>query len=205
MTINKHDIINGMNSEQYLSMMNHLAEAGKSTGTNQSAAYLHYTKLNAQRMKRLMKTAVLSDPLINQLESIVAPQRWIILTESWCGDAANSIPYFIKMSHIQPQIELQLILRDENPQLMDQFLTNGGRSIPKVIAIDQEGNHLADWGPRPEPAQLIYTEWRNSEIKTPYEEVQISLQKWYNQDKGLTLQAEWSNQLEKISQIRYSH
>ena len=68
---------------------------------------------------------------------------------------------------------------------MDQYLTNGGRSVPKVIATDQAGNHLGDWGPRPLEAQRIYDDWRNSEVRAPYQEIQITLQKWYNQDKDL--------------------
>ena len=74
---------------------------------------------------------------------------------------------------------------------MNQFLTNGGKSIHKIIATDIDGNTLFDWGPRPKPAQAIYDQWRNSVEKAPYQEVQVALQKWYNNDKGETLQREW--------------
>ncbi len=190
-----------ISSEQYLELMESLVNEEKSTGQNQTEAYPNYTKLNAQRMRRIMKTASLSERTIGLLSDITESQHWFVLTESWCGDAANSIPFFIKMETVNPLIKLHFLLRDENLELMDQYLTNGGRSVPKVIATDQAGNHLGDWGPRPLEAQRIYDDWRNSEVRAPYQEIQITLQKWYNQDKGRSLQYEWTNELKSLQSM----
>jgi hypothetical protein len=175
----------------YLEMLESYANEGRSSGPNQSEAYVHYSKLNAQRSRRLMKTAQLTIQITQLLDKIKSPQNWFVLTESWCGDAANSLPFFFKMAEYNPLISIHVLLRDEHPALMDQFLTNGGRSIPKVIATDDQLRYLADWGPRPATAQKIYLDWKNSEDKVPYDQVQITLQKWYHEDKGETLQKEW--------------
>ncbi len=71
---------------------------------------------------------------------------------------------------------------------MDDFLTNNGRAIPKLIALDESGEVLFDWGPRPEELQNWYLEARKKELS--FDEVKIELQKWYNNDKGQKIQME---------------
>lgn len=151
-------------------------------------AYLDYLKLNRSRQNRWLKTAQISDQLKDLIQKISTPQQWIIITEPWCGDAAHSIPFLFLMSEENPLITLQFVWRDQPPFLIEHYLTNGGKSVPKLIIRDKNNNDLATWGPRPIPCQAIYRELKENDA--PFEEQKITLQNWYNTDKGKTIQKE---------------
>ncbi len=154
-----------------------------------SIRYLQYIILNAQRMQRLYKTTTLDSGVITAAQKITQPQYWLVLTEAWCGDAAQSIPVIAKIAEQQPLITLRFLWRDQNPELMDQFLTDGkSRSIPKLIATDATGKVLFDWGPRPAPLQKIFHELVASGVQMP--ELAERLQKWYVKDKTRLIQEE---------------
>ena len=176
--------------EEYEVLLNRYAKEGRTSGLTQSESLINYTKLNAQRSKRVTKTLKLDEGLKQLILQINTPQTWLLITETWCGDAANSIPVILTLARLNPLIDIKVVFRDENPELMDQFLTNGGRSIPKLIALDQNLNVLFDWGPRPSEAQELFYNWRNAENKTPYEQFHIDIQKWYNSDLGYSIQSE---------------
>lgn len=126
------------------------------------------------------------------LEAVKAsePVFWLVLTEGWCGDAASSVPVIAKIAAQFPdKIMLRFFFRDENPELMDAHLTNGGKSIPKLIMLDASLNFLASWGPRPETLQAQMSLW-----KTEYENDFVALIRrvnaWYDEDMGVSVQRE---------------
>ena len=145
--------------------------------------YLNYTKLNQSRMKRWDKHLVLSDAILSKLQEITSPQHWIIITEPWCGDAAHIVPFLIKITEQNPLLSYEIQLRDSEPFLIEQYLTNGkSKSIPKLVSRDEDGKDLFVWGPRPEGAQQLMEELH--EAKADFETIKIKLQNWYNDDKG---------------------
>lgn len=149
-----------------------------------------YTKLNDQRMKRLDKTIVISDENSAFLKSFENKVLWLVLTEGWCGDAAQALPVLNKMAELSDAIELKIVLRDENEDLMNQFLTNGGKSIPKVIMVHPETLEvIADWGPRPAGAVQLMIDLKEK-FGSITDEVKEELQKWYNNDKTISTQNE---------------
>lgn len=170
----------------YKSEISRLLESGLSTGPNQSEALTDYSKMNMQRMKRWDKTFVVNADLANVIGQITRPMTWLVIAEGWCGDAAQNLPGLAKMTDLNPAIRLRLLFRDENVELMDQYLTNGGRSIPKLIAINEQYEVLFTWGPRPEPAQQLFLTLKAE--GQPYGE---PLHKWYAEDKGQTIQTEF--------------
>lgn len=174
---------------EYMDLMESLVKEGKTTGPKQNADYAAYTRLNLARMQRLNKTAVIEPGLEEAIKSIGAPRKWYVLTEAWCGDAAQCVPVIAKAAALTPHISLTLMLRDENPDVMSQYLTNGGKSIPKLIGLDENGNELFTWGPRPSGAQEIYAAFM-AEPGRPFSELTESLQRWYNADKTLSCQKE---------------
>lgn len=185
----RNSLIHSYSSSEYAALLQEYSKDGKTTG-EQKEDLIYYTKLNAQRSKRISKMVRLDLDLVDQIKSIKQKQNWILITESWCGDAANGVPVLSALSELNENINLRIVLRDTNNELMDEFLTNGGRSIPKLIAADQDFNVLYTWGPRPNPAQELYDNWRNDENKIPYKEFQVEIQKWYNQDAGVSMQRE---------------
>ena len=184
--------------EAYTAMLENLAAEGKTTGPKQDEDWIYYTKLNAQRSRRLNKTAKVPDEVATLVEKLNEPYTWLVLTESWCGDAAQIIPLFQKMAELNPNINLRLVLRDENDALMSQFKTNGGRAIPKLIILDQQLEVMGSWGPRPVEAQNMSNSWRNDPNRPPYKEFQIELQKWYLKDRGLSTFQEVSEILQEL-------
>jgi hypothetical protein len=150
--------------------------------------FLHYAKLNHSRQNRWFKTGELHEELVEALTSICEKQEWILITEPWCGDAAHSVPFIIRIAEKNPLIELTIQLRDEANSLIDSYLTNGNKSIPKLIVRDVEGNDLFTWGPRPNSCHELYVE--HKEQGADFETLKTELQKWYNENKGMDLQKE---------------
>jgi hypothetical protein len=141
-------------------------------------------------MKRLDKTIHLNSEIKAALQAMKTPQTWLVISEAWCGDAAQNVPILQKMADLNENIELKIILRDENLEVMDLYLTNGGRSIPKLIALENNTlDELFTWGPRPASIQQVMNELKAAnitEISTLVEKIQIA----YNNDKSLSIQEE---------------
>ena len=145
---------NAMSFEEYKNLFENLVLEGKTTGPNQSEGYVSFTKLNLSRYHRASKFVELTQTTVNKLAELSEPLMLLLITEAWCGDAAQIIPVLEQMAEVQPLINHYLILRDEHLDIMDAFLTNGARAIPVTIVIDKESNEvLGHWGPRPEVLQ----------------------------------------------------
>jgi hypothetical protein len=176
--------------EAFKQLVSRLLAEGKATGPQQSEALVHYSHLNLQRMHRVEKTLELLPEAKEALSGISRPQIWLVLTEGWCGDAAHTLPVMQALADLNPQIRLGILLRDENIELMDRYLTNGtSRSIPKLIAVDKTtGAELFTWGPRPTALQEAFYGMRSEGL--PYDMIKEELQRWYNKDRTLTTQRE---------------
>ncbi|WP_276499097.1 thioredoxin family protein [Pontibacter litorisediminis] len=184
---------------QYRDMIDKLLAENKTTGTNHSEAMVEYTRMNMQRMRRVEKT-VLEDELVQVMLSVQTHMTWVVLTEAWCGDAAQCLPAIVKIADASPLIEVKLLLRDENPDIMDAYLTNGGRSIPKLIVLKSDSmEELGTWGPRPEPAQQLFLEMKAQDA--PYSEFAEKLHAWYAKDKSRSLQQEFIQLIRNWSKL----
>lgn len=148
-----------------------------------------YINLNQHRINRLEKTYTVSEPLAQHVQRIRHKTYWLILTEHWCGDAAQTLPVFHKVAELSKgTIELKLVYRDENPELMDAYLTGESRSIPKLIQLDSHYNVTGIWGPRPTEAQKLVKQMKsNLETAVSYS---TELNKWYANDKQKSLESE---------------
>jgi hypothetical protein len=180
----------------FRNLVSNLLEEGKSTGPNQSDALLNYSMLNDKRMARLDKKIKLSDTTIERLNKIKKEQTWLLITEGWCGDAAHILPVMNKMSSENTNINLKVVLRDENPALMNQFLTNGSMSIPKLVVLDNENSVVSSWGPRPSIATKMVNDYKekNGSLDPDFKK---DLQMWYNKNKGENIQEDIVAFLEK--------
>ena len=173
----------------YIELLDSLLKQGLTTGTNQSESMTDYAMLNQKRMRKWDKIGKITSELMEKIMVLDQKMIWLVITEGWCGDAAQNLPFFNKMAELNPNIDLRIVLRDENLPLIDAFLTNGGRSIPKLIALDGNLNVLGTWGPRPEPVQKAFLENKVSQERTGKEFTEY-LHLWYAKDKGITLQGE---------------
>ncbi|MAP55065.1 thioredoxin family protein [Altibacter sp.] len=181
----KEAIQAGMTYAEYMLMFKQLATQDGTTG-EPTAERIQFTKLNFSRSKRLDKTIFLTEIQAKRLKETVQPQTWLVLTETWCGDAAQTLPFLNRVAETAPDIELRILLRDQHPELMDAFLTNGARAIPKLIVLDENLDVLADWGPRSEAATQLVLQYKaqHGTLDAAFKE---SLQVWYNKDRGQSI------------------
>lgn len=189
-TIIQSSLANSITYEAYRNIIDALLKEGKSTGHEQSEALTHYSELNVTRMNRLEKTMTVVAEFAEQLKVLKGDYLWLVISEGWCGDAAQLVPIFHKMAELSPNIEMKIALRDDNDALMNLFLTNGARSIPKLIIIDKNTLEvLGDFGPRPQGAKQLILDYK-AEHGVVDETAKTNLQLWYLHDKGLSTQQE---------------
>jgi len=180
----------------YRSMIDELLAQDKTTGLIQTEEFIHYTKMNEVRMSRLDKTTKLLTESEELAAEIVNPITILVITEAWCGDAAQVIPVVEQMLGTHEQVSTKYVLRDEHLDLIDAHLTSGGRSIPKFIFIDESvGKVLGEWGPRPKEVQDLVEARKSMVEPTPYSEFSVVVQKWYAQDKTKGIQLEFGQAL----------
>ncbi len=182
---------NAMSFGLYLDLIEALHKDNKATSFQDNEEFYNYSKLGYSRMKRVYKTVSLNSELEKKVTDIQSPQTWLLITESWCGDASQTVPIIAKLADLNNSIELKIVLRDSQEDLMVHYLTNGGKSIPILAILDEELNEISRWGPRPEPAQNKVLEYKSlPDPKPPYSELSTEIQKWYNADKGILTQKE---------------
>ena len=175
---------------EYRKLVSDLLLENKSTGNEQSDDLTHYSTLNETRMNRLDKTMKITDENTLKLKSLKKEYIWLVISEGWCGDAAQLLPVVNKMASESGKIELRIVLRDENEDLMNLFLTNKSKSIPIVIIVDkQTGELMGHWGPRPKAAITLIQDYKK-EFGVVDETAKTNLQLWYLHDKGLSSQKE---------------
>jgi len=173
-----------MSYQDYRAAVKELSDNNSTTGKDKTEALANYTILNNRRMKRWDKTVKVSASAVNKIAEINKKTTWLVLTESWCGDAAHLMPVMNKLAELNDNIDFKVLLRDDNEALMDQFLTNGGKSIPKLIMIDDASKRVINtFGPRPNKATQLVNDYK-SKHGTLTPEFKEELQHWYNKDKG---------------------
>ncbi|MBA9075686.1 thioredoxin family protein [Rufibacter quisquiliarum] len=182
-------ILNPLTYAEYRNLVERLVLEEKATGPEQTQERIVYTKLNLQRMKRGEKQIVLLPALGALLREHQPDWRWLVLVESWCGDAAQTLPAIAAIAAAVPTLELVIVLRDQNPHLMDTCLTNGSRSIPKLICEDREtGERLFTWGSRPETIQQQFLALKAEHPHLNKEELMQHLHTWYAKDRAQSVQ-----------------
>lgn len=180
--INTTILEQAMNYSAYMALTEQLVNEGRTSGPNQSEAYIYYTKLNLQRMNRLNKTITIPTELSELIAQKAQHWTWLIITEPWCGDAAQCVPALEKLALCSSNIQTKYILRDENPEVMDAYLTNGGRSIPKLICLDEQLQEVFTWGPRPDVIQAVMNDLKANGV-TEIAQIVEAIQKAYNDNK----------------------
>ena len=155
-----------------------------------------FSKLNLHRYNRIQKTYKVSDELKKVITKIKSKQNWLVITEQWCGDSAQILPYVNKLVSLNSNIRIKFLFRDKNLELMDLYLSDGKRSIPKFIIFNQDGVELFQWGPRPKEALTLFEEGKTTGLQI--EEILGNIHLWYGRNKGKALEVEFSEILSKL-------
>lgn len=176
-----------MSYNEYRALIQQLLEENKSTGNTQSESLLNYSQLNDRRMHRWDKTLRVPEEIEQEVSKFDKEITWLVISESWCGDAAHVLPVINKIAELNSNIRLRIVIKDENMELMDQFLTNGSQSIPKLIVLENNTLEvLSTWGPRPSEATKMVEDYKkeHGSLDAAFKE---DLQMWYNKDKGINI------------------
>lgn len=199
-TAPKPDLKKAYTFDDYIELIEDLIQKGKTTGPKQTDALLKYTEQNLFRMKRHHKHDPISPELESLMENWTRPLLMVVLSEAWCGDAAHSLAGIVRFTQLTDKITIKVLLRDENPDMMDAYLTNGSRAIPIVIFYDPATmQELLHWGPRPKPAQDMYLEFKRigNGSKADFDN---RLHLWYGRDNNKTLQREFLNLFKSLQE-----
>ncbi len=176
-----------MTFENYLAGFKEILNDENPSAPYDDPMYLDYTKMNSSRVNRWLKQGIILPEMKTHLENLKQKQKWVLITEHWCGDAAHIVPFLFMMATMSPFVELEIQLRDSDSEI-DTYLTNGSKSIPVLIVRDEAGKDLFVWGPRPKACQIVFDELKAN--GADFEDLKIALQNWYNQDKGNLIQVE---------------
>ncbi|MGB0404161.1 MAG: thioredoxin family protein [Salibacteraceae bacterium] len=186
----KEKIAAGIGYDQFRAELEQFVEAGKTSGPNQSEALSQHTKMNFQRLKKWEKITRISEGTNKSLTAKKSNTTWLMIGEAWCGDVGQNIVPINEMAKLAGA-ELKFVYRDENLDLMDHFLTNGGRSIPKVIIVDDDSMEvIAEWGPRPQEIQNWFLS-EKSKLEFDKSSVMEKVHLWYAKNKHEAIQKEF--------------
>lgn len=187
--------------ESYLKHFEEWVKNGETSSLNPSEILIEFTKLNLARSQRIHKTISINPAIKKAVENVQDNYTWMVITEAWCGDSAQNLPVIAEIAKLNPdKIRLYILLRDQHPEVIDHYLTNGARAIPKLIVVNETLEKEAFiWGPRPASAQELLNAWKNNPEGKSFEEFEKELHNWYARDKAQSLQHELIQSLNTLS------
>lgn len=154
-------------------------------------------KDNSDLWNALYKRASLDEDAVRRAHDIEHRFYFLVLNEDWCGDSVNILPYVARLADATDKIEMRILGRDANPDLMDSHLSGKARSIPIVIVYDGAFREKGWWGPRPGPLQSWVL---NEGLALPKPDRYPLIRAWYARDKGRTIVSELLSIIERLDE-----
>lgn len=188
---------NGLTYDEYFqAMQQHFEGVNIEDLNEEEKEQFEITPLNIQRSGRINRTYQVPESLCQKIREINEPQLWMVLSEPWCGDSAQMLPYINKFAQCNPKINLRILLRDENLNIMGQYLIDGAQSIPLWVAFDEDGKELFKWGSRPKEASELFA--RGKAAGLTKHEILPRLHLWYGRNRGKAIELEFHDLLGKV-------
>lgn len=185
----------GISFENYLNETREKAEQSTENLSGTDLNYHEYYKLGNQRMTRVLARFKKDGDLQERLDKINTEGKILIISEGWCGDASHSIP--VTYLFFSEKYPVRIVYRDQHPELIENFLTNGAKAIPIIIFLDKEGNYIFHWGPRPKHGKDLLEKHKADPENFTKENFYKELQTYYSKNRGKDILNEIMNLLEK--------
>ena len=182
-----------VNFDEYLRVTEERIAKLQGTENEEEKMYLEHYQLGMTRMNRVAKTYHPQNDLLKKLEEKNFKGKFLIISEGWCGDASMIVP--VVNQFFEGKNEVKIIFRDENHDLMNQFLTNGSMSIPIVIILDENDEVISHWGPRPEEGHQMLLKHKADPENYDADQFHNDLQIYYTKNKGVDIISELLNKL----------
>jgi hypothetical protein len=180
-----------MSFEEYIRLTESIVAGNSSDEIYRNEKMLNYTKDNLARMNKIASNLAIDKRLYNELQPLQEEQTWVCITEPWCGDASQIVPALYLIASCNANIDFRILLRDANEDIMNNYLTNGGKSIPKLIMLQSETlEEIESWGPRPAVIQQIVQEQIHDTTTSFGDKVRM-IHKWYDENNSKDLQEEF--------------
>ena len=184
--------------QEYIALAKTIISSDERPPMYQDEKMLKYTSENLARMENIAANLRIDAKLYNEMQQIKGKQIWVCITEPWCGDASQIVPALFLISSCSPNVEFRILLRDSNEEVMNNYLTNGGKSIPKLIMLHAESlDEIAVWGPRPASLQQMVTDMKDNPNFRFGEKVRI-IHEWYDNNHSADLQEEFITLLKSL-------
>ena len=179
-----------ISNDEFVALTHKIINSEQKQAPYDNLDYINFTQVNLRRYEGFSKKVELTEELVKEITKGKENWKFVLLNEPWCSDGSFSQPVFKKIAEASKgAIELKILLRDENPEIMDRFLTNGGKSIPKLVILNQANEVMGTWGPRPNELQGQVLEIAKDTTATLEDKIKLT-NRWYNKDKGKALHAE---------------
>ena len=186
------DAAAAMAPADYRALFERIVASGQPYGPPGGGYGADYTKLNLARTRRIEKTLKVL-PEVKAAMQQAPPQTWLVITEPWCGDSAQCLPVLLQLAELAPAINVRIALRDQDTDLIDRHLTNGARSIPKLVAFDPATEQVHyTWGPRPQAAHelVLANKTKPDADQLSKDDLAEALHRWYHDNAGVAVQHE---------------
>lgn len=176
---------NAISFEEYVQTAKQRLE---NPSTEQEKEYKQYYELGLQRIDRTWKKYTPDEEQLQTLESKNFKGKILIISEAWCGDASATVPALVKF--FDGKNEVKIFLRDSDKSLINQYLTNGTESIPKVLILNEDFTVKNFWGPRPKFGHELLLKFKADPESYPRETFYNDLQLYYAKNRGKDAVAE---------------
>ncbi|HET6230397.1 MAG TPA: thioredoxin family protein [Longimicrobiaceae bacterium] len=140
-------------------------------------------KENLSLWEGVYRKAAVPGWAVDEARRIGGDWKLLVISEDWCGDASNTVPVMARLAEAVPGVEMRIVKRDENTELMDAYLTGGSRSIPLAVVLDADLRPVGRWGPRPAELQA-FVQREKAAATRPVEQIYRDVRQWYARDAG---------------------
>ncbi|MCP4124728.1 MAG: thioredoxin family protein [Bacteroidetes bacterium] len=185
-----HQLQSAISNSTFLDVVRQAAAGGIQEPPYDELGFIGTTGVNLRRFENWESRVILNPDLISTISEKDMHMKWVLINEPWCSDGSFTQPVLNKIAGAsEGRISLSILLRDKHPEVMDQFLTKGGRAIPKLIALNDQNKVMWTWGPRPEELQDIVGKIVRDPDCDHNEKIRV-ITRWSMKNKGVSMQRE---------------